>query len=185
MTTTIVSPDLKPDTASQFTEFLRSLSYQRFVAQGSTMVVIFDLPPPRPPDNSEGVPLPSIHEDRVYIGKLMYHSALQGVALQGKISHIGCGTAIGRQDRISKTRTPTTQNISRHDLSSVVIQLQRVASDQAALLKKLKETQEKQDRRARRAAWKAEKAADAMMSMIRDFLKSHSTGSQEKKFLRK
>jgi hypothetical protein len=125
--------------------------------------------------------LPSIHEDRVYIGKLMYHSALQGVALQGKISHIGCGTVIGRQDRISKTRTPTTQNISRHDLSSVVIQLQRVASDQAALLKKLKETQEKQDRHARRAARKAKKDADAMMSMIRDFLKSHSTGSQKKK----
>jgi hypothetical protein len=174
----ILSPDLKPDTAFQFTEFLRSLSYQRYVAQGSTMVVIFDLPPPCPPDNLGGVPLPSIPEGRVYNGMLTNCSALQGVSLEEKISHNGHGTAIERQDRISKTRTLTTQCILRQNLSSVVSQLQRMASDQAELLKKFKE---KQDRRAQRAARKAEKAVDAMMSMMRDFLKSHSTGSQKKK----
>jgi hypothetical protein len=74
-TTNIVSPATKPVTALHLTEFLRRFSYQHLVVPGSTMVVIFDLPPPRPPDNSGGIPLPSIHEDRMYIGKLMYHSA--------------------------------------------------------------------------------------------------------------
>jgi hypothetical protein len=135
-----------------------------------------------PTGNKIRHPLPLIHEDQVYIGKLMHHSALQGVALEGKISHKGCGISIGWQDRISKTRTPATQRISGQDLSSVAVsQLLRMASDQAELLKKFKKNQEKQDRCARRAARKAKKAADAMMSMMRNFMKSHSTGSQKKK----
>jgi hypothetical protein len=112
------------------------------------MVVTFDLPPCRPSDNLGGVPLPSIPEGRVYSGMLMNCSALQGVALEETISHIGCDTVVERQVRISKTRTLTTQCILQQDLSSVVSQLQRMASDQAELLKKFKEKQEKQDRRA-------------------------------------
>jgi hypothetical protein len=82
-------------------------------------------------------------------------SALQGVALEEKISHNGHGTVIEWQDRISKTRTLTTQCILQQDLCSVVSQLQRMASDQAELLKKFKAKQEKQDWHAQRAARKA------------------------------
>jgi peptidoglycan hydrolase CwlO-like protein len=90
----------------------------------------------------------------MHSGMLMNRSALQRVALEGKIFHNGCGTTIVGGNRISKT-PPTKQrkaiNVSQ-DLSSAVSQLQRIASDQAELLKKLYENQEKQDLGARRAA---------------------------------
>jgi hypothetical protein len=158
-----------------FTDSLRSIPYQRLVAPGSTMVVTFDLPPPRPPDNLGGVPLQSIQEGQVYIGTLVSPSALQGVAIEGKISHNGCGTMIGRRDRMTKTMK-TKQHKTTQELSSGVNQLQRMASDQAELLKKIYKNQEKQDQCAQRAARKAEKTANAMMSMMRAYMKSQSTG---------
>jgi hypothetical protein len=146
----IVSLDLKPDTDFQFTEFLCSLSYQRLVAQGLTMAVTFDRPPSNPPKNLGGVTLPSIPKGQVYSGMLMNRSALQGVALEGKIFLNGCGTTIVGCDRISKmppTKQRNPTNVSQ-DLSSVGSQLQRMASDHAELLKKRYKNQEKHDQRA-------------------------------------
>jgi hypothetical protein len=63
-------------------------------------------------------------------------SALQGVALGGKISQNGCYTTIGQKDKISKNGLKMTipqhqtTNISQ-DMHSVVSHMQRMASNQA------------------------------------------------------
>jgi hypothetical protein len=113
------------------------------------MVIIFDRPPPCPHYNSGGVSLPSIHKDWVYIGKLTYHSVQQGVALEeGNISHNGCGTMIRnwmtRQDSEDKDTDYTTYFAAGYELCCEP-QLQRMASDQAEMLKKFKENQQKPD----------------------------------------
>jgi hypothetical protein len=161
------------------------------------MVATFLLPPPRPPDNSGGAPLPTIPEGQAYSDNSPNHSALQGGLLAGKISQNGCHMMIGQELKISKnglnTTTPPrkTTNVSQ-DMRSVVSHMQRMVSDQAELLEKIFHHQEKQSRRAQRAARKARKAADearslqlCMLSIMQTMAKSCSTGRHTKSSLQK
>jgi hypothetical protein len=103
----IVSPAQIPDTAFHITEAIRSFCYYRLVAQGSTMVATFLLPPPHPPDTLGGAPLASIPEGHVYIETLKNCSAPQGASLGGKFSHRGGDTTMVQDNKTTKTMTPT------------------------------------------------------------------------------
>jgi hypothetical protein len=171
-----------------FTESPRSFCYQRCVAQGLTMVATFLLPPPRPPDNSGGAPLPTIQEGQVYREDFTDCSAMHR-ALGGKIFNTDCGTRIAQnvsQTTIHLQRTTTQQknvNVSQQELSSFVSQMQRMALDNTQLLEKFFAHQEKQAQRAQRADRKARKAVNKardlqlrMMSLMRIMSQSSTTG---------
>jgi hypothetical protein len=179
-------PGSAAHTEFPFTEFARSFDYQRCVAQGSTMVVTFLLPPPRPPDSSGGASLPTIQERHVYRDKPSNHSQPQGVALAGKIFQHGGGSTNGSNNEISKNGLETTitrrntTSVSQ-DLCLVINLMQQMASNRTEFLEKFLKKQEKQARRARRAAREAEKVASNMLSLMRNFSTVLSPGRRHKK----